>query len=76
MAMNKDVLGAQIAALLTSPLAPPDKAAAIKDTWTKVADAIITHIQNNAEVNAGIAVSVTTSTGPAAGATTATGTIS
>lgn len=75
MAMDKDVLGAQIAAILTSPSAPPDKAAGIKQMWTDIAGAIIDHITSFAEVNAGITVSVTTSTGPAVGATTGTGTI-
>jgi hypothetical protein len=74
MAMNSDALGAAIASVIIegSPVPPtPEMVENITDFWKKVAKKWVGHIQNNAEVPAGI--TVTTSTG--AGATTGTGKI-
>lgn len=73
MAMNKAVLGKALADLVISPDAPADQQATILQMWTDIADAIITHIQDNAVVQAGIAVTVAPTTGT--GSTTGTGTI-
>jgi hypothetical protein len=72
MAMNSDTLGAAISSVIIegSPVPPtPAMEANITDFWQKVAKKWVGHIQDNAEVPAGI--TVTTSTG--SGSTTGTG---
>jgi hypothetical protein len=78
MAMDSDALGAAIAKVLTdrSAVPPtPDMIANIQQFWKDVSAEMVGHIQNNAEVPAGI--SVATSGGPASqtGETTAAGTV-
>jgi hypothetical protein len=73
MAMNGDNLGTVIAGIVTSSKAPPEMKAQILDMWQQIATAIVSHIQQNAQVKPGIAVQVNTGSGT--GATTATGTI-
>jgi hypothetical protein len=74
MAMNKDVLGAALAQVIVSSSNPPptgDQLANITKYWTGVADAIVTHIKDNAEVPPGITVNASGYTG----STTGTGVI-
>lgn len=75
MAMNKAVLGAAIAKLITADDAPSEMKGKINKLWTDIAGEIITHIQTNAEVVAGIPVSTTGSSSAQAGTTTASGKI-
>jgi hypothetical protein len=76
MAMNIAQLGAALAQVVidSSSVPPsPEGALNIQDFWTNIAAEIVEHIQDNAEVPAGISVSTTG--GPAAqtGATTGPG---
>jgi hypothetical protein len=78
MAMNSDILGLAIAKVLTdrSTVPPtPDMITNIQQFWKDVSAEMVGHIQDYAEVPAGI--SVATSGGPASqtGATTAAGTV-
>jgi hypothetical protein len=78
MAMDKDVLGLAMADVIVgaSSVPPaPDQLANIQAFWKNMAAVIIAHIQNNAEVPAGITVSTTGSSVAQTGATTAPGTI-
>ncbi|MDR0387034.1 MAG: hypothetical protein LBH57_03265 [Treponema sp.] len=72
MAMNIAALGADLAqVVINSSTVPPspDAALNLQDFWTNIAAAIVEHIQENAEVPAGIAVS----TPAGQGATSAAG---
>lgn len=69
MAMDGTALGDAIADIIMSPQAPESMKRQIKAQWEKIGEAIVGHIQENAEVPAGIAVS----TAGGAGQTTATG---
>lgn len=71
MAMDGDELGDAIYAAIVNPLAPPDVQAQVKALWEKIGTAIVTYIQNKAEVPAGISVSTNTGTG----STTGTGSV-
>jgi hypothetical protein len=78
MAMNSDILGMAIAKVLMdkSTVSPtPGMITNIQQFWKDVSAEIVGHIQDNAEVPAGI--SVTTSGGPTSqtGVTTAVGTV-
>lgn len=75
MAMNGTKLGDDIAAVITDASATPEMKAQIKALWEKIGGVIVTHIQTNAQVQAGIAVSASGSMGTVAGATTAPGQI-
>jgi hypothetical protein len=78
MAMDKDALGLALAKVVTdaSSVPPaPDQLANIQQFWKDMADAIISHIQDNAEVPAGIPVSTSGSPSAQTGATTSAGTI-
>jgi predicted KAP-like P-loop ATPase len=57
MAMNGDQMGQEIADAIMNTAAPPDVQAQVVGLWQKIAGAIVKHIQNNAEVPPGIAVS-------------------
>jgi hypothetical protein len=72
MAMDKDALGAALAEVLVSSSNPPptgDQLANITKFWTGIAEAFITHMQDNAEVPPGISVNA----GGYTGSTTGTG---
>lgn len=71
MAMNGKVLGDAIAAVITSPDATAQMKQQIQTLWESIGDVIVDHIQQNAQVLPGIAVS----TPAGAGATTAPGQI-
>jgi hypothetical protein len=73
MAMNGNDLGTVIAGIITASNAPSEMKAQILDMWKQIGTAIVSHIQQNAQVNSGIAVQVSTNSGT--GATTAPGTI-
>ena len=75
MAMNGKKLGDDIAAVITDASATPEMKAQIKALWEKIGGVIVTHIQTNAQVQAGIAVSASGSMGAVTGATTAPGQI-
>jgi hypothetical protein len=78
MAMDKDVLGMALAGVVVdaSSVPPaPDQLINIQTFWKNMSAVIIAHIQDNAEVPAGIAVSTTGSASAQTGATTAPGTI-
>lgn len=71
--MNGDALGTAIAnAILDSQATAEAKAEVIK-FWQKIAGEIVSHIQTNAEVPAGIGVSTTGTQYAQTGATTAPG---
>ena len=71
MPMNGNRLGNEIFDVIVHPNATPEAQTAVKELWQKIGNAIVRHIQNNAEVLSGISVStdVTTavSTNPATG---------
>jgi hypothetical protein len=78
MAMNKDTLGIALAKVVTdhSSVAPsPEQTANIQEFWKEIANEIISHIQNNAVVPAGIKVETAGSASAQTGSTTSTGTI-
>ena len=75
MAMDGTTLGDEIAGIITSPDAPPAMVAQIKAQWEKIGMAIVNHIQQNAEVQAGIPVSTSGSPTAQTGATTGPGQI-
>lgn len=75
MAMNAEALGKDLAEIVTADNASEEGKKMVLGYWTKIAGAIIGHIQQNAEVLAGIAVSASGSMGSVAGATTAPGKI-
>ena len=75
MAMDGTTLGDEIAGIITSPDAPPDMVAQIKAQWEKIGMAIVNHIQQNAQVQAGIPVSTAGSATAQTGATTGPGQI-
>jgi hypothetical protein len=78
MAMDKDVLGMALAGVVVgaSSVPPtPDQLVNIQTFWKNMAAVIIAHIQDNAEVPAGIAVSTTGSPTAQTGKTTEPGTI-
>jgi hypothetical protein len=76
MAMDGDVLGLAIAAVLLgkSTVPPtPDMITNIQDFWKSVGGEMVGHIQKNAEVPLGISVSTTGSPTAQKGATDAPG---
>ena len=76
MAMDGDVMGSAIAAVLInrSTVPPtPDMAANIQQFWKDVAAEVVIHIQEYAEVPAGIGVSTTGTASAQTGATTGAG---
>jgi len=75
MAMNGNQLGQEIATAVMDAAATPEAKAAVTAFYQKLATAIVTHIQNNAVVPAGITVA--TSGGPTSqtGSTTAPGSV-
>ncbi len=75
MAMNGTKLGDDIAAVITDPNATPEMKQQIKALWEKIGGVIVTHIQTNAQVMAGIPVSTTGSPTAQTGATTGPGQI-
>ncbi len=75
MAMNGTKLGDDIAAVITDPNATPEMKQQTKALWAKIGGVIVTHIQTNAQVMAGIPVSTTGSQTAQTGATTGPGQI-
>jgi hypothetical protein len=78
MAMDKDKLGLALSGVVVSASSVPpgpDQLANLQAFWKDMADAIITHIQDNAEVPAGIAVSTSGSPSAQTGETTTSGTV-
>jgi hypothetical protein len=76
MAMNGDVLGLAIAAVLLrkSTVPPtPDMITNIQEFWKDVSGEFVGHIQKNAEVPLGISVSTTGTAAAQKGATDAPG---
>jgi hypothetical protein len=70
MAMDADVLGTALAQVVIagSTVPPtPDMAANMQTFWKKMAKEIVAHIQDNAEVPAGIAVSTSAGDGSTTG---------
>jgi hypothetical protein len=62
MAMDGNKLGQEITAAIVDGAAPPIIQAQVLTLWQKIGGAIVKHIQDNAEVPAGIPV--TTNGGP------------
>jgi len=56
MAMDGNKLGEEIAAAIMYEDAPEDVKQEVIKLWQKISGAIVNHIQSNAEVPAGIAV--------------------
>lgn len=75
MAMDGTKLGDDIAAVITAASATPEMKQQIKKLWEKIGGVIVGHIQQNAQVQAGIAVSASGAMGSVTGATTAPGQI-
>jgi hypothetical protein len=75
MAMNGDTLGTAIATAVLDSGASAAGKAQCEEFWKKVANEIVSHIQSNAEVPAGISVSTTGSSTAQTGATTAPGSV-
>jgi len=78
MAMDGDVLGAAIAQVLIgkSTMPPtPEMVSNMAEFWQAVAAEVVTHVQDNAQVLPGIAVSGTSAVGPVTGSTTGPGQI-
>lgn len=75
MAMSGDVLGKAIADAIVDSGASADGKAQCENFWTKVAAEIVSHIQENAQVLAGIPVSTTGTQTAQSGATTGPGSI-
>lgn len=75
MAMNGDTLGIAIANAVLDSGATAEAKVQCQDFWKKVANEIVSHIKNNAEVPAGISVSTTGSSTAQTGSTTAPGSV-
>jgi hypothetical protein len=73
MAMDGNKMGSEIAEVIMNADAPPEVQAQVTELWQKIGSAIVTHIQKNAIVPAGIAVSTAGSATAQTGATTAAG---
>jgi len=81
MAMNKDLLGgawAEVIINASSEPPTPDMRTKIIEFWTNIADELIQHIKDNANVKTGIGVTIpaTSAQGsPSSGSTSETGSI-
>lgn len=64
MALNGDTLGLAIAAAVLDPGATAEGKAMCEELWKKVANEIVNHIKDNAEVPAGIETNTTTQIPP------------
>ena len=73
MAMNGDTLGMAIATAVLDSGASAAGKAQCEEFWKKVANEIVSHINDNAEVPAGISVSTTGSSTAQSGSTTTAG---
>ena len=73
MAMNGDTLGIAIATAVLDSGASAAGKAQCEEFWKKVANEIVSHIKDNAEVPAGISVSTTGSSTAQSGSTTTAG---
>ena len=75
MAMDGDTLGQAIADAIVDSGASSEGKAQCVEFWKKVAKQIVSHIQANAEVPAGIAVSTAGSPTAQTGSTTSAGSV-
>ena len=75
MAMNGDTLGLAIAAAVLDPGATAEAKAICENFWKKIGNEIVSHIQENAEVPAGISVSTTGTQSAQTGSTTTAGSV-
>lgn len=75
MAMNGDVLGKAIAEAILDARATEEAKEQCISFWQKIGNEIVSHIQENAEVPAGISVSTTGTQSAQTGATTAPGSV-
>ena len=75
MAMNAEALGKDLAEIVTADNASEEGKKMVLGYWTKIAGVIIGHIQQNAEVPAGIPLKASGAAGAVEGATTAPGQI-
>jgi len=71
MAMNGNDLGTEIAEAIMNSDIPTEVKEEVEKLWKKIGTAIVNHIQENAEIPAGIAVS----TSGGGGQTTETGSV-
>lgn len=67
MAMDGKALGDAIAAVITDAQATPAMKQQIKALWEKIGGAIVSHIQQNAQVLPGILVSTPVGAGSTSG---------
>jgi hypothetical protein len=75
MPMNGNVLGTDIANAVMDSRATAEARAKVTENWQKIADVLVKHIQDNAEVQAGIPVKTTGSATAQTGATDGLGEI-
>jgi predicted KAP-like P-loop ATPase len=75
MAMDGNKMGTEIAQAIIDSGAPPDVQAQVTALWQKIGTVIVTHIQQNAIVPAGIDVATTGSASAQTGKPTAPGKI-
>ena len=75
MAMNGDALGLAIAAAVLDPGATAEAKEICENFWKKVGNVMVSHIQENAEVPAGISVSTTGTQSAQTGSTTSAGSV-
>ena len=75
MAMNGDTLGLAIAAAVLDPGATAEAKAICENFWKKIGNEIVNHIQENAEVPAGISVKLIRQNKDFAGSTTSAGSV-
>lgn len=75
MAMDGDALGVAIAAAVLDSGATAEGKAMCEELWKKVANEIVKHIKENAEVPAGISVSTTGTQYAQSGSTTSAGSV-
>jgi len=74
MAMDGNAMGLAITDAIMNMDAPMEVQVKVIEMWQKICCAIVEHIQNNAEVPSGIALSVTVSTTGTSAAQTGGGT--
>jgi hypothetical protein len=67
MAMDGNKMGQEIAAAIMNTSAPADVKAQVIALWEKIGTAIVSHINDNAEVPAGIPVSTPAGAGATSG---------
>ena len=73
--MNGKQMGKEVADAIMNMSAPPDVKAQCTELWEKICTAIVEHIQKNAIVPPGIAVTTAGNSSAQSGATTAPGSV-